>query len=81
MTLKFQAPPKTKYVRPLGPETQAVMDQLQANPGEWALIKENVNVSVSTWWKRRPGIEAKASTIGKPKSKCDVYARWVGGKA
>ena len=77
--IEFKNPPvgaTTK--RSIGAETQAVIDELKARPGEWALIKTNVNPSVSTWWKKRAGIEAKASTIGHPKGKCDVYARWVG---
>lgn len=80
-TIKFQNPPTTNYERPIGPEKQAVLDTLKGRPGEWALIRENVNVNVSTWWKKQHGIQAKASTIGKDKGKCDVYARYVGEEA
>lgn len=79
MNIVFKNPPTSDAPgRGTSPEVQAVIDALKARPGEWALIKEDVNVNVSTWWKKRPGLEAKASTIGKAKSKCDVYARWVG---
>ena len=79
MTIEFKNPPKPKgWVRGPGTETTAVTEALKARPGEWALIKKDVNVSASTWWKKRPGIEAKASTIGHPKGRCDIYARWVG---
>ncbi|KQQ97995.1 hypothetical protein ASF74_14770 [Arthrobacter sp. Leaf145] len=82
MSVTFQNPPApTKWVKPVSEETQAILDELQSRPGEWALIKENVNVNVSTWWKKRQGIEAKASTVGKAKNKCDVYARYVGKEA
>lgn len=77
--IEFKNPPKsTAPKRGIGTETQAIIDALKARPGEWALIKKDVNVGVSTWWKKRTGIAAKASTIGHPKGKCDVYARWVG---
>lgn len=82
MSVTFQNPPApAKWVHPVSEATQAILDALQSRPGEWALIKENVNVNVSTWWKKRPGIEAKASTVGKTKNKCDVYARYVGEAA
>lgn len=80
--IEFKNPPaRTEWKREVSPETAAILATLEAHPGEWALIKKDVNVSVSTWWKKRPGLEAKASTIGKPKSKCDVYARYVGKAA
>lgn len=80
--LVWQAPPtRKKQTYPVSPETQAIIDALMSKPGEWALIKKDVNVNASTWWKRRPGLEAKASTAGKPKNKCDVYARYVGRAA
>jgi hypothetical protein len=79
MTIEFKNPPVSEISkRGLGAETQSVIDALKARPGEWALIKKDVNPSVSTWCKKHAGIEAKASTIGHPKGKCDVYARWVG---
>ena len=78
--IEFKDPPKPsrRAGRDIGPETRSIIVALKSRPDEWALIKEDVFVSASTWWKKRPGIEAKASTIGKPKGKCDVYARWVG---
>jgi hypothetical protein len=80
--IEFKNPPsRKKQERRVGTETQAILDALMARPGEWALIKEDVNVNASTWWKKRPGIEARASTVDKPKNKCDVYARWVGESA
>jgi len=82
MTIEFKNPPVSeKPGRGIGPETQATINALKARPGEWALIKKDVNPSVSTWWKKRAGIEAKASTIGHAKGRCDVYARWIGDAA
>lgn len=78
MTIEFKNPPSAKKAVRVGTETQAVLDALQSRPGEWALIKKDVNPNSTTWWKKRPGIEAKSSTIGKPKNRVDVYARWVG---
>lgn len=80
MTIEFKNPPKPSKPagKPIGAETQAIIDALKARPGEWALIKKDVNPNTSSWWKKRPGVEAKASTIGHAKNKCDVYARWVG---
>lgn len=81
MTIQFKNPPAST-TRPTrrSPETQAVFDALQARPGEWALLREDTYPATTTWWKKQPGIEAKSSTIGKPKGKVDVYARWVGVK-
>lgn len=78
--IEFKNPPTAKVVRRVGPETQAILDALKARPGQWALIKEDTNPNTTSWWKKRPGIEAKSSTIGKPKNRVDVYARWVGAK-
>jgi len=79
MTIEFKNPPARKKVEPrVGAETQSIIDALQSRPGEWALIKKDVNPNSTTWWKKRPGIEAKSSTIGKPKNRVDVYARWIG---
>ena len=82
MTIEFRNPPVGKTTsRGIGSETQAIIDALRSRPGQWALIKSDVNPNTTQWWKKRPGIEAKSSTIGKPKNKCDVYARWVGEEA
>jgi len=82
MAIEFKNPPKGKTTaRGVGPETQAIIDALRSRPGEWALIKQDVNPNITQSWKRRPGIEAKSSTVGKPKNKCDVYARWIGEDA
>jgi hypothetical protein len=77
--LTWQNPPaRKKQTYTSRPETQAIIDALKSRPGEWALIKKDVSVNTTTWWKKRPGIEAKSSTMGKPQGKCDVYARYVG---
>lgn len=77
--IEFKNPPVTEAKkRGMGADTLAVIEALKARPGEWALIKKDVNVNAASWWKKRPGIEAKSSTIGKPKNRCDVYARYVG---
>jgi hypothetical protein len=77
--IEFKNPPVSEAKkRGAGADTLAVIEALKSRPGEWALIKQDVNVNACSWWKKREGIEAKASTIGKPKNKCDVYARWVG---
>lgn len=79
--IEFKNPPEpAPPVRRIGAGTQAILDALQARPGEWALIKEDCNPNTTTWWKKCPGVEAKSSTIGKPKNRVDVYARWVGTK-
>lgn len=79
MTIEFKNPPEsTASKRGNGEETQAIIDALQARPGEWALIRKDVNPNATAWWKKKPGIEAKSSTIDKPKNKVDIYARWVG---
>jgi len=80
--IEFRNPPvgkKTK--RGLGKETLEVVAALKARPGEWALIKRDVYVNTTSFWKKMPGVEAKSSTIDKPKNICDVYARWVGEDA
>jgi hypothetical protein len=77
--IEFKNPPKsTAPGRGYGPETADIIAALTARPGEWALIKKDVNVNTTQWWKKLPGIEAKSSTIDKPKNRCDVYARYVG---
>jgi hypothetical protein len=80
--IQFKNPPAPKKAPPRQPSdrTQGVLDALMARPGEWALITEDTYPATTTWWKKQPGIEAKSSTIGKPKGKCDTYARWVGVK-
>ena len=80
-TIQFKNPPERKAAakRPHTPRTQGVLDALAARPGEWALITEDTYPATTSWWKKQPGIEAKSSTIDKPKGKVDVYARWVGG--
>lgn len=81
-TIQFKNPPerKPREARPHSARTQGVLDALAARPGEWALITEDTSPATTTWWRKQPGIEAKSSTIGKPKGKVDVYARWVGVK-
>jgi hypothetical protein len=81
MTIAIQwknppAAPKQEYK--LADDTQQIIEALRSNPGEWALIKEDVNPNVTTSWKKRPGFEAKSSKIGKTNGKYDVYARYVG---
>jgi hypothetical protein len=82
MAIEFKNPPLGKTTtRSVSSETQAIIEALRGRPGEWALIKQDVSISATTWWKKRPGLEARSSTIGKAKNKCDVYARWVGEDA
>ncbi len=81
-SIQFKNPPAPKKApgRLRSSRTQGVIDALAARPGEWALITEDTYPATTTWWKKQPGIEAKSSTIDKPKGKVDVYARWVGVK-
>ena len=79
--IEFKTPPEPKNMtQRRGARTQAILDALTARPGEWALIKEDTYPATTSWWKKQSGIEAKSSTIGKPKGRVDVYARWVGDK-
>lgn len=79
--IEFKNPPVSEArKRGIGKDTLAIIAALKARPDEWALIKRDTYPNTTTWWKKRPGIQAKSSTIGKPKGMCDVYARWVGEK-
>jgi hypothetical protein len=77
VTIEFKNPPVSRG-RGVAEETQLIIDALQARPGEWALIKRDVSTASASAWNKREGFEARASSIGKPKGKWDVYARWVG---
>ena len=82
MSIEFKNPPvSAASKRGPGAENAAIIDALKARPGQWALIKEDTYPNATAWWKKRPGIEAKSSTIGHDKNKCDIYARWVGESA
>lgn len=77
--LQWKTPPaRPKQEYKLGDENQAISEALMQNPGNWALIKEDTYPSITTWWKNRPGFEAKSSKVGKTNGKWDVYARYVG---
>jgi hypothetical protein len=78
VTIEFKNPPKSKGNSGPRAETKIIIDTLQSRPGEWALIKRDVSRAAGSLWKKRPGIEAKASSIGKSEGKFDLYARWVG---
>ncbi|MDN4644969.1 hypothetical protein [Arthrobacter sp. PsM3] len=75
--IEFKNPPKNPG-RGIHPETQAILDALQSRPGEWALIKTDVSAAAGTNWKKREGFEVRSSSIGKPRGKWDIYARWIG---
>ena len=75
----FKNPPQSAHGNS-GPrdKTVQILSALQSRPGEWALIKEDVSAATGTLWNKRPGIEARSSSIGKTNGRYDIYARWVG---
>lgn len=78
----WQEPPaRPKQTYTPDPETIAIIEALQANPGKWALIKTDTYPNITSRWKKRPGIEAKSSNVGKDNGKWDVYARYIGEAA
>lgn len=76
--IEFKNPPTAGKSRGRGAETDLIIAALKSRPGEWALIKTDVTASSATPWKKREGIEARSSSVGKPEGKADIYARWVG---
>lgn len=78
MTIEFKNPPTSDARKGPRGETLSIIAALQSRPGEWALIKADVSAAVGTQWKQREGLEVRTSSIGKPKGKWDIYARWVG---
>ena len=76
--IEFKNPPAARGNSGPRQETLDIIAALQSRPGEWALIKKDSSAAITTQWKKREGIEAKSSTIGKLAGKVDVYARWVG---
>jgi len=81
MNIEFKNPPVAKQGRGLSSEIQEIQKVLMANPGKWALIKKDTYATVASQWRKRPGFEAKASSIGKTNRKSDIYARYVGPAA
>lgn len=80
IAIQWQNPPaRPKQAHTPGTENTAIIEALKQNPGQWALIKTDTYPSVTTWWKNRPGFEARSSKVGKDNGKWDVYARYVGG--
>jgi len=77
VSIEFKNPP-ARTVRGQAPETTAILDALQSRPGDWALIKTDVSAAAGSAWSKRDGIEVRVTSIGKPKGKWDIYARWVG---
>ena len=79
--IEFKNPPSAG--KNTGPRqaTLDILNALQSRPGEWALIKRDVTPAAMTIWKRRENIEVRSSSIGKPKGKCDLYARWIGAES
>lgn len=77
MTIEFKNPPASTG-RGIAAETLIIISTLQSRPGEWAVIKTDVSPATGHLWSKRDGIEVRTSSIGKPKGKVDVYARWVG---
>jgi len=81
VVIEWKNPPaKPEQPGKIGPENLAIMEALKDNAGTWALIKRDTYPSVTTWWKKLPGYEAKSSGVGKENGKWDVYARYVGNK-
>ena len=58
----------------------AVLAQLKARPGEWALVKHDTTDTAGSTW-RRQGCEVTTRTTGHREGRrvVDVYARWVEG--
>lgn len=75
--IEFKNPPAQNR-RGVSQETQDIIDALRSRPGDWALIKKDSTASIATFWNKKPGIEAKSSSIGKKNGKSDIYASWVG---
>jgi len=73
--INWQEPPADKRGNKSGrsDEITAIVNEMQANPGKWALVRQDViSGHVATWKKR--GCEVRTSTVSP--GKVDVYARW-----
>lgn len=79
IAIQWKTPPEApKQTYSPASDTQEIIDALRANPGTWALVKEDTYPNITTRWKKRPGFEAKSSKVGKTNGKFDVYVRYVG---
>ena len=73
--LVWQDPPnptKGRRARILTPE---ILAELRANPGQWALVSEDVaNITATRWRKEFPDLEISTRSRGQ-RARSAVYAR------
>jgi nicotinamidase-related amidase len=72
--LTWQQPPPTEGGRKSRPEIDAIVAQLQSNPGKWAHIRIVKNPGSSTTTFRKRGVETTLRR--RPDNQYDMYARW-----
>ena len=72
--LVWKDPPSARSYRARKDYT-AVVAELRANPGRWALIFENASAGMSMTLKRR-GLQTRTVQVSAKPNRHDVYARW-----
>jgi hypothetical protein len=74
--IKWQEPPT--FNRGTNGKWDGIRAELQARPGEWALVAEKVSASAATV-QSRPGFEFVSRRKPEyPLGRADIYARYVG---
>lgn len=81
MTLNWKNPPKDAFNRRRSTKTTDVLNQLQANPGAWALIKEYKDrlagkVAASSTWRRQAREVGNFEFVVDDKG--NLYGRFLG---
>lgn len=71
MSLTWTDPPKSKHTK-----WKAVAAELQQNPGAWALVGEDVALSVTHHLKTRYGLEILREGVSSAGRVERVFARW-----
>lgn len=72
--IEWAEPPGPIYSRGTA-AIQATVEALKQRPGQWAIILRNTHAARGDRYKKM-GCEVTTRSAGKPKGKCDIYARW-----
>jgi hypothetical protein len=75
----WEDPPPNGKGRGLGPaaaRNAAILAEVKAHPGKWALVSEDIARSVAGQWKKK-GCETRTASNGGPNaSRGKLYVRW-----